>query len=113
MPGGWGAARSEVLGNEGLTKVRTLVSISYGAVTKHTGWVLEQQKLMSHSSGGWLLPVCSCGREREMVLFPSCKTTRPTGSGLVTSFNLNFPLKGPVSKYRASAQEFGGTPFSP
>lgn len=104
----WGPRSSGVLGDGELTEVQTRVLVGMAAVTKHAGWEPEGQELLSRGSGGGLLTVCSCGKESNEFLPPLIRLPVLQGWGLVTSFSLNYLLKGPTSKHRASTWATGG-----
>lgn len=104
----WSTGSSEVLGDGELTEVQTRVLVGMAAVTKHTGWEPEGQKLLSRGSGSGLLIVCSCGKESNESLPLLIRLPVLQGWGLVTSFSLNYLLKGPTSKHRASTWATGG-----
>ena len=97
-----------VLGDRELTEVQTGVLVRTDAIIKHPGWELEGQKLLSRGSGGSLLAMCSCGKESNESLPLLIRLPVLQGWGLVTSFSLNYLLKGPTSKHRASTWESGG-----
>ena len=97
-----------VLGDRELTEVQTGVLVRTAAVIKHPGWEFEGQKLLSRGSGGSLLAMCSCGKESNESLPLLIRLPVLQGWGLVTSFSLNYLLKGPTSKHRASTWESGG-----
>ena len=104
----WSPGSSGVLGDGELTEVQTRVLVGMAAVTKHAGWEPEGQELLSRGSGGGLLTVCSCGKESNEFLPPLIRLPVLQGWGLVTSFSLNYLLKGPTSKHRASTWATGG-----